>query len=141
MKRFKRKTVRLFTLMEMLVVIAIIAMLAGVATPLYLNHLKKARANTAKMQIKMFEQAVFDYQLDTGKIPKNLDDLLKNSGEKKWNGPYLAQVREVPKDPWGNSYVFVVPGSRGEFDIISYGSDGTTGGTGDAMDIGNWIDE
>lgn len=138
MKKMKKR-VKYFTLMEMLTVIAIIALLGGIATPMFLNHLKKAKRQTARTQIQMFEQAANDFMLDTGKIPKSLDDLLKNPGQKKWNGPYLAKVSEVPKDPWGNKYVLIVPGTHGDFDIVSYGSDGVTGGTGDGEDIGNWI--
>ncbi len=131
-----------FTLMEMVVVVAILAILGGVATPLYINHLNKARHQAAQTQIKMFEDAILSYQIDTGKLPKSLEDLLNNSGEKKWNGPYLAKTKTIPKDPWGNAYVYVCPGSRGgDFDIMSYGSDGTSGGTGNAQDIGNWIEE
>lgn len=138
-KRRLKRRVRFFTLMEMLTVIAIIALLGGIATPMFLNHLKKAKRQTARTQIQMLEQAVNDFMLDTGKFPKNIDDLLKNPGEKKWNGPYLAKVTEVPKDPWGYKYTLIVPGTHGDFDIISFGTDGVAGGAGDAEDIGNWI--
>lgn len=140
-KKQKRKiTVAVFTLMEMVVVIAIIALLAGVATPFYMRHLRRARQAQAKAQVKMLEQAVNDFNLDTRHWPKSLQDLLNNSGDKRWDGPYLANTAIIPKDPWGNDYVFIQPGSHGDFDIVCYGSDGASGGTGDAADIGNWIE-
>lgn len=139
-KKFMRKRRRsfvYFTLMEMVVVIAIIALLATIVTPLYFRHVKKARESTTQTQIKLLEQAIFDFRLDTGKLPSSLDDLNSNkNGDKKWDGPYLKQ--SVPKDPWGNAYIYICPGAHGEFDLLSYGGDGQSGGTGDAADIGNW---
>lgn len=126
--------------MEMVVVIAIIALLASVVTPLYFRHVKKARVSTAQAQIQMFEQAIFDFRLDTGKLPDSFDDLMSNTrGNKKWDGPYLKS--NVPKDPWGSAYIFTRPGQHGEFDIVSYGSDGQPGGSDDATDIGNWASQ
>lgn len=133
----KAARVSRYTLMEMVVVIAIIAMLATIVTPLYFRHVKKARINTAQTQIKLIEQAIFDFRLDTGKLPTSLDDLMSNrGGHKKWEGPYLNQI--LPKDPWGNDYVYACPGQHGEFDLVSYGVDGQPGGTGEAADISNW---
>ena len=56
--------------------------------------------------------------------------------EPKWDGPYLKKA--VPPDPWGNAYVYRIPGTHGEYDLVSYGKDGQPGGTGDASDITNW---
>jgi len=132
--RFKR-----FTLIEVVVVIVILALLAGIATPLYFRHVKKAKISTAKTQINLIEQGIFDFRVDLDRLPDSsvgLRALIENvNGEKKWDGPYL---KKLPKDPWGNDYVYVCPGQHGDFDIISYGSDGQPGGTGDAADIGNW---
>lgn len=135
----KRKGISCFTLMEMAVVMAIIATLATIVTPVYFNHVKKARAGTARAQIALLEQAIMDFRLDVGRLPSSLDDLVKNSGSEKWNGPYLK--RSVPKDPWGGNYVYAVPGTHGEFDLVSYGSDKQLGGTGEAADISNWEEE
>ena len=136
----KNKTnITYFTLMEMVVVIAIIALLATIVTPMYFKHVRKARVNTAKTQVSLLEQAVMDYQLDTGKLPNSLEDLSSNTSSlSKWDGPYLKS--KVPKDPWGAEYVFVSPGAHGEFDIISYGADSQPGGTGSDADIGNWVE-
>lgn len=140
--RKKQRKVKLacFTLMEMVVVVAILALLGGIATPMFFNHLNKARVQTAKTQIQMFEQGILAFQIDTGKLPKSLDDLVRSTGDKKWNGPYLDKIKEIPKDPWGNPYVYVQPGSHGDFDIISYGADGSPGGDKLNADIGNWIE-
>lgn len=140
--RFKSKTgktVRCFTLMEMAVVIAIIALTATIVTPVYFNHVKKARVSTARTQISLLEQAIMDFRLDVGRLPNSLDDLMKNPGDDKWNGPYLK--RAVPKDPWGGNYIYTVPGTHGEFDLLSYGSDRQLGGKDEAADIANWGDE
>ena len=138
MKEEKQKR-SCFTLMEMVVVIAIIALLATIVTPMYFKHVKKARINTAKTQIALLEQSVMDYQLDTGQVPGSLQDLITNtSSANKWDGPYLKS--KVPKDPWDAEYIFVVPGTHGDFDIISYGADGQPGGTGENAEIGNWIE-
>ena len=135
----KKKNNIYFTLMEMVVVIAIIALLATIVTPMYFKHVRKARVNTAKTQISLLEQAVMDYQLDTGKLPNSLQDLSSNvSSVNKWDGPYLKS--KVPKDPWDAEYIFISPGTHGEIDIISYGADGQPGGTGSDADIGNWVE-
>ena len=133
MSRQRRIRIVPFTLMEMVVVITIIALLAGVGVPMYFSHLEKANKNTAKMQVKLLEQAVFDYKLDTKKLPTKLDDLIATPGGEKWNGPYL-KGKKIPMDPWGNPYVYNLKGD-GEFEIISYGADGQPGGTGKNEDL------
>jgi general secretion pathway protein G len=67
---------------------------------------------------------------------------VSSTGDKKWNGPYLGNTTFIPKDPWGNAYLFQCPASGDRpFEIISYGSDGTSGGTGSGMDISNYLEE
>ena len=120
-KRLDQVTRRMFTLVEMVVVIVIIA----------------------KMQIGIFEQCIFDYRVHMKKLPASLEDLVKNnSGSKRWKGPYL-KGGVIPQDPWGNDYIYKKPGDHGEFDIISYGADGQPGGEDEDADIGNWtvVDE
>ena len=130
-----------FTMIEMVVVIVFLATLAAVATPMYFNHVKNSRKSAAKLQIDMFEQAIFNYRLDVKKLPVSLEDLVKNnSNVKKWKGPYL-KGGIIPKDPWGNDYIYKKPGTHGEFDLISYGADGTEGGEDENADIGNWNTE
>ncbi len=142
-KNNEKILVRSFTLMEMVVVIVIITLLASIATPIYYNYVKKANISTAKAQIKVLEQAIFDFRLDVGKLPDDSDglqSLITNVNDnEKWKGPYL-RGNKVPKDPWGNDYVYTCPGENGDFDIISYGADGQAGGEGDNADIKNNAD-
>ncbi len=130
-----------FSLIEMTVVIAIIGLLATVGAGVAYNRLEKARQETARSSIQLFEQAILSFQIDTGRLPKSLDELLKNPGDKKWTGPYLSKCEEVPKDPWQGEYIYIVPGTHGDFDIISYGKDKLQGGEGFNADIGNWIEK
>jgi general secretion pathway protein G len=139
MKTSKKRTLRhrSFTLIEVVVVIVILVTLASLATPLYLNYIKRANVGAAKSQIKMVEDALTGYRLDMGTYPESLDCLSENvDGDEKWAGPYIKPA--VPKDPWGNEYVYVFPGENGEFDLSSYGADGQVGGEGDDADINNW---
>ncbi|HPO90016.1 MAG TPA: type II secretion system major pseudopilin GspG [Victivallales bacterium] len=125
-----------YTLMEIAIVIAVIALLGTLTAPLYFRHLKKARQSTAKTQVMLLQQAILDFKIDTGKIPSSLDDLVKNPGVKGWDGPYLQG--NLPKDPWGNDYVLLVPGKNSDFEVLCYGSDGQQGGSGEAEDISSW---
>ena len=78
-----------------------------------------------------------DLKLDTGSYPESLEALTENVDQaEKWDGPYIKP--NVPKDPWGNDYVYVFPGEHGEFDLSSYGGDGQPGGEGENADINNW---
>ena len=72
-----------------------------------------------------------------GRFPKTLDELVTKSDDKKWDGPYLP--KKIPKDPWDHPYEYKCPGEDGrDYDIISYGADGTSGGEGENQDICNW---
>ena len=134
-RRWKRSD---FTLIEVVVVIIILVTLASIATPLYLNYVKKANVGAAKTQIKLLEEALTGFRLDVGSYPDStvgLRALVENVDQNaKWNGPYLQPA--VPKDPWGNEYIYVFPGEHREFDLMSYGADGQPGG--ENADITNW---
>jgi len=129
-----------FTLLELLVVMVIIGLLAGYVGPKYFAQVGKSEVKTTKAQIDAFEKALEQYRLDTGHFPTTEQGLAalntKPTNENKWGGPYLKKA--VPTDPWGNAYIYKMPGDHGEFDLISYGKDGQPGGTGDAADITNW---
>ena len=129
-----------FTLIEMVIVVVIIGLLASIATPLYFRHVNSSKITTAKAQVQLFEQAVMDFRLDTGKLPTQSQGLevlvTKDQSVKNWKGPY---IKGIPLDPWQNEYVYRIPGEHGEFDILSYGADGQPGGGDDDADIGNWI--
>ena len=120
-----------FTLIEVVVVIVILVTLASIATPLYMNYVKKANVSAAKTQIKMFDDALEQYRGDLGEYPESLEDLVKNSGdheEKKWQGPYLKPAA-IPKDPWGHDYEYTKEnGEDGrEYEIVCLGPDGSKG--------------
>jgi len=122
-----------FTLIEILVVMAIIGMLAVMVAPNIFNQQAGAQRDAALSQISALEAALDTYRLDVGEYPDSLEGLVENdSGRAAWNGPYLR--REVPLDPWGNEYVYDSDG-RG-FTLVSYGPDGERGGEGDDADIG-----
>lgn len=142
-EKMKRKFRRnYFSMMEMLIVIAIMALLAGIGLPAFIKHLENAKRVQAKAQIDSFGLAVNSFYLDTKKYPKSLEELIKNPGIKRWRGPYLQNVTEITKDPWDNDYEFNVPGADGrDFDIISYGKDGTQGGEVWDADIVSWKKE
>jgi general secretion pathway protein G len=130
-----------FTLVELLVVITIIALIMGIVGPRVLNYLTESKAKAAKIQIESFSSALDLFFLDTGRYPQGsegLAALVRRPGNiASWNGPYL-KGGVVPADPWGNPYVYRSPGQHGTYDILSYGSDGTEGGTGAAQDITSW---
>lgn len=135
-----RKAFSGFTLLELLVVMVIIGLLAGYVAPKYFAQVGKSEIKIARAQIDAFDKALDQYRLDTGHYPtteQGLNALVtKPANEPKWAGPYLKKA--VPPDPWGNAYVYKIPGDHGEFDLLSYGKDGQPGGTGEAADITNW---
>ena len=142
MKHNRKSRRSAFTLIEVVVVIMILVTLAGVATPLYMNYVKKANVGAAKTQVKLIDDALMQYKLDVGSFPSadaGLQALVENPDDnEKWSGPYLKPA-VVPKDPWGNEYVYTIPGEDGrEYDLSSLGADGQVGGTGDNADINNW---
>lgn len=136
----KATGVRGFTLIELLVVIVIIGLLAGYVAPRYFAQVGKSEVQIAKAQIDAFEKALDQYRLDTRHVPsteQGLSALLrKPANEQNWNGPYLK--KDVPLDPWGKPYVYRAPGTKGDYDLISYGKDGQPGGAGENADITNF---
>ena len=137
-----------FTLIELLVVLIIIGILAGYVGPKIMGHPEEAKRTMASVQITSLETAIESYKLDNGAYPsteQGLQALVEapSTGRlpAKWRtGGYLAKGK-VPKDPWGNDYVYLCPGSHSDFDLISYGGDGQAGGEGDDVDITNWAKE
>ena len=128
-----------FTLLELLVVVVIIGLLAGIVAPRYFGQVGKSEVNVAKAQLDALEKALDQYRLDVGHYPSTelgLKALVERpASEPKWSGPYLR--KDVPPDPWGRPYVYKVPGEKGEFDLLSYGKDGQPGGTGENADLTN----
>ncbi len=130
-----------FTLLELLVVLAILGLLAAVVGPQVLRYLGSSKTQTAAVQSKNIVAALNLYKLDVGTYPtkeEGLDALMKSPPSAPfWNGPYLPDPGALV-DPWRNPYQMKVPGDHGEVDVYSLGSDKAPGGTGDAKDVGNW---
>jgi general secretion pathway protein G len=134
-----------FTLIEIMIVIVILGILAWQVVPRIMGKPEEARRLKARMDISSLETALKMYKLDNGVYPsteQGLQALVEapSIGQlpRKWRqGGYMEKGR-VPKDPWDNDYIYLSPGLHGDFDLLSYGSDGQPGGEGDNIDINNW---
>ncbi|MCK4911076.1 MAG: type II secretion system major pseudopilin GspG [Thermodesulfovibrionales bacterium] len=134
-----------FTLLEIIVVVAIIGILAAIIAPRFLGRVDDANRESARIQMRNLETALKLYKVDNHVYPttgQGLEALINipSTGAVPKNyrkGGYLAQSK-VPEDPWRNPYIYISPGSHGDFDIISLGADGLEGGEGNNADIKNW---
>jgi len=134
-----------FTLIELMVVIVILGILAGLIIPRIMGRPEEARQMKAQVQIESIETALRLYKLDNGSYPsteQGLQALVEapTVGElpRAWReGGYLEKGK-VPKDPWGNDYVYLSPGVHGDYDLSSYGAEGQPGGEGKNKDINSW---
>jgi general secretion pathway protein G len=135
--------VRGFTLIEIMVVMVIIAILGALIGPQILGRVDEARTTKAQSDIRTLGTALDLYRMDNFQYPttdQGLRALVEQPGDpsvRNWkSGGY---VQKLSKDPWGNDYQYLSPGTRGgAYDLWSYGSDGQPGGEGTAADIGNW---
>jgi general secretion pathway protein G len=134
-----------FTLIEILVVLAIIATLAALVGPAVFRNVGDSRAQAARSQLELFALALEQYRLDNHAYPTTEQGLaalrtMPLSGEppRNWRGPYLRRV--VPDDPWGRAYLYTSPGRENSetYDLYSLGRDGRTGGEGEDADITSW---
>lgn len=132
-----------FTLIEIMVVVVILGILAGIVVPRIMDRPDDARISKARSDIRAIESALNLYRLDNNVYPSTdqglealVDRPTGNPEPRNWReGGYLDRL---PKDPWGNEYQYLNPGEHSDVDIFSYGADGQPGGSGVNAEIGNW---
>ena len=145
---FRRLDDRGFTLIEIMVVVVILGLLVAIVGPRLIGQSEKAKRTSTRVQMESLETALKLYKLDNGFYPtteQGLQALVEAPAvgrlPKKWREGGYLEKHKLPKDPWGNDYVYLSPGVHGDFDIISYGADKEPGGEGEDKDINNWEDE
>jgi general secretion pathway protein G len=130
-----------YTLVELLVVLAIVGLLAGLVGPRVLGHLSDSKVKAARIQIDGFAVALDLFYLDNARYPTSGEGLAalvqKPDGLNVWNGPYL-KASALPADPWGRPYIYVAPGQHGAYDIVSLGAEGREGAAGAGTQITSW---
>ncbi|HEY5337639.1 MAG TPA: type II secretion system major pseudopilin GspG [Rhizomicrobium sp.] len=128
-----------YTLMELLVVLAILGLLAAIATPYAIRYLESAKIRTAKTEVSNLSSSLDLFKYDVGRYPttqEGLQALLQQpAGADNWNGPYVKQTNGL-KDPWGHPYIYHSPGEHGDFDLYSNGAKGQA--TSAKPQIANW---
>lgn len=143
MRRVDRRSRREggFTLMELLVVMAIIGLLAVLVAPRVIQYLSGAKVDAATIQVDRLSGVLDLYRLEIGQYPSQDDGLVvlvdRPADAGNWNGPYIRN-RDSLTDPWGNPYLYRYPGEHGEFDLYTLGADGREGGDGENQDITSW---
>lgn len=140
MKRCKKFKSNGFTLIELMIVVVILGLLATVVVPRMLGRPEQARRTKAKIDIRSIEASLALFKADTGRFPttsEGLEAFVSNPGIKNYNED--GYLDKVPKDPWGNRYIYICPGLHSkDYDLKSYGKDGEEGGTGENADIESW---
>lgn len=130
-----------FTLLELLVVMAILGMLAAFAVPQVLGYLGNAKTDAAAIQIERLSSTLDLYRLDIGRYPSEQDGLRalleRPADTEVWNGPYLKK-RDMILDPWGNPVRYRQPGEHGAYDLFTWGADEVEGGEGEDQDVASW---
>ncbi|MBB4099262.1 type II secretion system major pseudopilin GspG [Sphingomonas kyeonggiensis] len=130
-----------FTLLELLVVLAILGLLAAIVGPQVMKYLDSSKSQSARVQAKNVAAALNLFKLDASRFPtaeEGVAALIKQPANvPNWNGPYLPEQSAI-LDPWGRPYLLKIPGEHGDIDVYSLGSDGQPGGTGEARDVGNY---
>ena len=129
-----------FTLLELLVVMVIIGLLAGLVAPRYFEQIGKSNTKIARAQIESLGKALDQYRLDVGAYPTTEEGLqalmTKPQDAPHWSGPYLQKA--VPPDPWDRPYQYRSPGEHGDYDLYSYGKGGQPGGSGENATVSSW---
>lgn len=133
-----------FTLIEIMVVVVILGILAGIVVPRIMDRPDDARVAKAEQDIRVLEQQLEMYRMDNFNYPttdQGLEALVREPSGSPQPKNWRQYMDRIPKDPWGNEYQYVQPGEHGDFDIYSLGADGREGGEGTNADIGNWEQE
>jgi general secretion pathway protein G len=145
MKRERKCREKGFTLIELMVVIVILGILAGLIIPRIMGRPDEARRAKARLQMESIESSLKLYRLDSGSYPRTEQGLkalveLPTTAPlpRNWRQGGYLEKGQVPKDPWGNDYVYMSPGAKGEYDLSSYGADGEPGGEGANRDVNSW---
>ncbi|MCR4299542.1 MAG: type II secretion system major pseudopilin GspG [Gallionella sp.] len=140
-RKYSGKPQQGFTLIELLVVLVILGLLASLAGPKVMNYLGGAKSDSAHLQVEEFGASLDLFKLETGRYPTTQEGLQAlvqaPAGLTGWNGPYLKK-KTLPKDPWGNEYIYVSPGQHGPYDLSSLGADNREGGDGENKDLTSW---
>lgn len=140
-RKYSGKPQQGFTLIELLVVLVILGLLASLAGPKVMNYLGGAKSDSAHLQVEEFSASLDLFKLETGRYPTTQEGLQAlvqaPAGLTGWNGPYLKK-KTLPKDPWGNEYIYVSPGQHGHYDLSSLGADNREGGEGENKDLTSW---
>ncbi|MEY3871453.1 MAG: hypothetical protein RLZZ296_448 [Pseudomonadota bacterium] len=140
-KRDRGLLVRGFTLIELMVVLVIIGVLAALVVPNVLDRADDARVAAARVDVNNLMQALKLYRLDNQRYP-TADQGLRALAQRPDKTPvptsWKAYIDKLPNDPWGQPYIYLNPGIKGEIDVMSYGADGQPGGEGKNADIGSW---
>jgi len=140
MEERKRLRQKGFSLIELIVVLVILGLLAGVVGPRLWNRLGQSKVQVARLQIDQLGSALDMFRLDVGHYPstsQGLQALIEEQGIQNWSGSYLDK-RSVPKDTWGRDFQYRSPGEYGGYDLWSLGADGIEGGEGEDADIYSW---
>jgi general secretion pathway protein G len=140
-RRNNRQTEQGYTLVELLVVLAILGLLVAIATPRLIQYLGGAKTDSAKIQVDRLGGVLDLYRLEVGAYPsqqQGLSALMERPADAEiWNGPYLKN-KDALTDPWGHPYVYRFPGQHGDYDLYSLGADGAEGGDGEDGDVTSW---
>jgi general secretion pathway protein G len=143
--RYRITNDRGFTLIELMVVVIILGILAMYIGPKLLGRTEEAKITQARVQMEGLETALKLYKMDNSVYPTTEQGLVAlvekpetNPVPRKWRKGGYLEKNIVPKDPWGNEYIYISPGVHGDYDIISYGADGVPGGEDEAKDVNNW---
>ena len=137
----RRRVARGYTLVELLVVLAILSLLVALAAPRVIKYLSGAKTDTARIQIQKLSGVLDLYRLEVGRYPTDDEGLQalveRPSHAEIWNGPYLKN-KDALIDAWGRPYIYRSPGQHGDYDLYTLGADGREGGEGEDRDLTSW---